>query len=140
MRIVSRMTVPKVYRTAMIVLLLLGGMGIALPFTLLEDSEAWLVILVMGMAGGGFFVAGCFSRRLMNAVFCPVVVLGSLLVAFTVYDEVYFDTEPALFAVILSVMYGGLASVIFAAGWLARWAVCQIRSRTIQCRDTPTGL
>lgn len=110
----------------MIALLLLGGVAIALGFTLLQDSETWLVILVMGMAGGGFFIAGCFSRRLMNAAFCPVVVLGSLLVAFTVYDEAYYDTEPVVFAVILSVMYGGLGSILFMAGWLVRRAVRSI--------------
>ena len=124
----------------MIVLLLLGGMGIALLFTLVADSETWFQILVSVMVVGAFLTSGFFSPRLMNALFCPAVILVSLAVAFTVYDEGYYDTEPLIFAVILSVIYGALASVIFAAGWLVRWAVCQIRTRTIQCREIPMRL
>lgn len=131
------MNVPNVYRVAKIVFLLLGGVGLALSFTLLEDAGTRLQILIIGMMVGSFFIAGCFSPRLTYALFCPVIMLACLSVAFTLYDEGYYDTPPLLFAVILSVMYGALASVIFAVGWLVRWAVCQIRSRTIQCRDTP---
>ena len=134
------MSVLNVYRVGTIVFLLLGGVGIALNLTLLEGAETRLQILVAGMTAASFFIAGFISPRLLGALFCPAVMLVSLAVAFTVYDEGYYDTEPLIFAVILSVIYGALASVIFAAGWLVRRAVCQIRTRTIQCREIPMRL
>ena len=117
----------KACRTLTIGLLLLNGVGIALGFTLLENSETWLQVLVAAMALGTPFIAGWVSPRLTYAVLPPLVLLVCLSVAFTLYGRSYWDSEPIVFTILLSVIYGGLASIVFAAGWVMRRVVRRIR-------------
>ena len=108
-------------------LLSLTGVGVALNFTLLEDSETWLQGLVAAIALGAPFFAGWISPRLTYAVSLPFIVLASLSVAFVAYGVGSSDVEPIAFTIYLSVIYGGLASLVFAAGWMMRRIVCQIQ-------------
>ena len=117
----------KACRTLTIGLLLVSGLGIALGFTLLENSETWLQVLVAAMALGAPFIAGWASPRLTYAVFPPFIVLACLSVAFVVDGVGSSDVEPVVFTIYLAVIYGGLASIVFAAGWVMRRVVRRIR-------------
>ncbi len=96
------------------------GVGIALGFTLLVNGETWLQILVAVVAMGTSFLAGLFSSGLGIAALLPVVVLASLLVAFSLFGAPSSDVEPIGFAVLLSLIYGVVAYFAFGAGWIVR--------------------
>ena len=96
------------------------GVGIALGFTLLANGETWLQILVAVVAMGTSFLAGLFSTGLGIAALLPVVVLASLAVAFSLFGAPSTDVEPIGFAVVLSLIYGGVAYFAFGAGWIVR--------------------
>ena len=108
-------------------LLLLSGAAIALVFTFLENSETWLQILVVVMAVGATLAAGWLSPRLKYVLLPPFVLLACLPVAFVLYGRTYWDSDPIVFTISLSVIYGVLTSVVFAAGWMMRWLVHQVR-------------
>ena len=69
---------------------------------------------------GTSFLAGVFSTGLGIALLLPVVVLASLLVAFSLFGAPSSDVEPIGFAVLLSLIYGGVAYFAFGAGWIVR--------------------
>ena len=96
------------------------GVGIALGFTLLVNGETWLQILVAGVAMGTSFLAGLFSPGLGISALLPVVVLASLLVAFSLFGAPSSDVEPIGFAILLSLIYGIVAYFAFGAGWIVR--------------------
>ena len=115
------------HRMLTIGLLLLSGAAIALVFTFLENSETWLQILVAVMAVGAPLAAGWLSPRLKYVLLPPFVLLACLPVAFVLYGRTYWDSDPIVFTISLSVIYGVLTSVVFAAGWMMRWLVHQVR-------------
>ena len=108
---------------------LITGAGIAVGFTVLDRSETWLGILVAFVAlGVSPILAGWFAPRLFGAAFFGVVLFLlstflSLSVAVRVFGADFYDVEPLPFTILLSAIYGGLASVAFIAGWAAR-TVC----------------
>jgi hypothetical protein len=73
---------------------------------------------------------------LRKAMLLPIVVLACLSAAFAVYGVGSSDIDPIVFTIFLSVIYGGLASVIFAAGWMAHRTVIasSVRSATAAVR------
>ena len=81
------------------------GLGI----TLLVNGETWLQILVAVVAMGTSFLAGVFSTGLGIAALLPIVVLASLVAAFSLFGVPSSDVEPIAFAVLLSLIYGGVA-------------------------------
>ena len=105
---------------------LITGAGIAVGFTVLDRSETWLGILVAVVALGVIpILAGWFAPRFFGAAFIgvmsfPLSTFLSLSIAFRVFGEDFYDVEPLPFTIILSIIYGGLASVAFIAGWTAR--------------------
>ena len=103
-----------------IAFLLLTGAGIALEFTWLESKEIWLQFLVGVVAMAASFVAGLLSPRLINGVFMMIIVLVSLAVAFAIYGFSSADVEPIIFTIMLSIIYGTLAYVLFGVGWAVR--------------------
>ncbi len=107
------------------VLLLVPGVGIALGFTLLQNATSSIQIAVVVVPIGASFVGGWLSLTLGRALFLPVGVLVSLLVAFAAFGAPY-DVEPIAFAIVLSIMYGSLAAAIFSTGWMARRVVARI--------------
>ena len=96
------------------------GVGIALWFTLLVNGETWLQILVAVIAMGTSFLAGVFSTGLGIALLLPVVVLTCLVAAFSLFGVPSSDVEPLGFAILLSLIYGGVAYFAFGAGWIVR--------------------
>ena len=106
--------------TLSIAFLLLTGVGFALTFTWLESEETWLQILVGAMAMAASFVAGLLSPRLINVFLVLIIVLGSFSVAFAVYGVNNSDVEPVWFTIMLSMIYGTLAYVVYGAGWVVR--------------------
>ena len=114
------MRVFRVYPPLTIGLLLLTGVGIALEFTWLESKEIWLQILVGATAMAASFVAGLLSPRLINVFLVLIIVLGSFSVAFAIYGVNNTDVEPVWFTVMLSLIYGTLAYVVFGVGWVLR--------------------
>ena len=115
------MAVPKLYFLRTLVPPLLTGAGVSLGFTVLEEGKSWLLISVAVTAIGVCPVlAGWFSPRLRDAALFPVVTAASPSLAFAAYGVGSSDVNPIPFTIALSVMYGGLASGAFAAGWMAR--------------------
>ena len=100
------------------------GVGIALNFTWLESKETWLQILVGAMAMVASFVAGLFSPRLVNLFVVWIIVLGSVAVAFAVFGASSADVPPILFAIMLSLIYGIAAYLVYGVGWAVR--VCLV--------------
>ena len=105
---------------------LITGAGIALDFTVLDRSGTWLQVLVAVVALGVFpILAGWLAPRFFGAAFIgvmsfPLSTFLSLSVAFRVFGADTYDVEPFPFTIVLSAIYGGLASVAFIAGWTAR--------------------
>ena len=96
------------------------GVGIALGFTLLVNGATWLQILVAVIAMGTSFLAGVFSTGLGIALLLPVVVLTCLVAAFSLFGVPSSDVEPLGFAILLSLIYGGVAYFAFGAGSIVR--------------------
>ena len=114
------MRVFRIYPPLTIGLLLLTGVGIALEFTWLESAETWLQVLVGVVAMAASFVAGLLSPRLINVFVVLIIVLGSISVAFAIYGVSNTDVEPVWFAIMLSMIYGTLAYVVFGVAWVVR--------------------
>ena len=114
------MRVFRIYPPLTIGLLLLTGVGIALEFTWLESKETWLQVLVGVVAMAASFVAGLLSPRLVNLFVVWISVLGSIAVAFAIYGVSNTDVQPVWFAVMLSMIYGIAAYVVFGVGWVVR--------------------
>ena len=92
-----------------------------MDFTVLDRSETWLQVLVAVIALGVFpILAGWFAPRFFGVVFLPLSTFLSLSVAVRVFGADFYDVEPLSFTIVLSAIYGGLASVAFTPGWAAR--------------------
>ena len=127
------MGVFRIYPPLTIALLLLTGVGIALEFTWLESKETWLQILVGVMAIAASFVAGLLSQRLVNLFVVWTIVLGSIAVASAVFGASSADVPPILFAIMLSLIYGIAAYLVFGVGWAVR--VCLVGSEASKERS-----
>ena len=112
------------YPPLAIAFLLLTGVGIALEFTWLESKETWLQVLVGVVAMAASFVAGLLSPRLVNLFVVWIIVLGSIAVAFAVFGASSADVPPILFAIMLSLIYGIAAYLVYGVGWAVR--VCLV--------------
>ena len=73
-----------------------------------------MLVGVVAMAAS--FVAGLLSPRLVNLFVVWIIVLGSIAVAFVVIGASSADVPPILFAIILSLIYGTLAYVVYGVG------------------------
>ena len=63
---------------------------------------------------------GLLSPRLVNGVIVMIIVLVSLSVAFAIYGVSNADVEPISFTIMLSLIYGMAAYVVFGVGWVVR--------------------
>ena len=96
------------------------GAGVALGFTVLDSTTStWLLILAAATLGAPVF-AGWLSPGLKQAWFFPIGVLASLSVATAIYGPLSSDSEPIGFVIVLTLIYGGAASVAFCVAWIAR--------------------
>ena len=98
------------------------GAGVALGFTVLDSTTStWLLILATAIPlGVSPVVAGWLSPELKQAWFFPIGVLASLSVATAIYGPLSSDSEPIGFVIVLTLIYGGGASVAFCVAWIAR--------------------
>ena len=105
------------------------GAGVALSFTVLDSTTStWLLILATAIPlGVSPVVAGWLSPELKHAWFFPVGVLASLSIATAIYGPLSSDSEPIAFVVMLTLIYGGGASVAFCVGWIARQYLRRLR-------------
>ena len=95
------------------------GAGVASGFTVLSTTSTWLLILAAATLGAPVF-AGWLSPGLKQAWFFPIGVLASLSVATAIYGPLSSDSEPIGFVIVLTLIYGGAASLAFCAAWVAR--------------------
>ena len=106
------------------------GAGFSFAFTVLNDASVWLAIPFLAIAlGVSPLLAGWLSPGLRHVALFPISVLGCLLVASAIYGPFSSDSEPIGFAIMLTVIYGGGASLAFCAGWITRQWLGRLRGR-----------
>ena len=124
------MGVSQANMVAVMALSLVTGVGVALSFSLLDNDTTWLpVVVAVVTVGVSPVTAGWLSPSLWNAILPPVSVLACLSATFLVYGVPSSDVNPIPFAITLSIIYGGVASVLFCVGWIARRYNQLVRSR-----------
>ena len=124
------MSVSKATMFSVIALSLVTGAGVALNFSLLDNDTSWLPVVVAVVSVGACpFTAGWLSHRLTNVALFPASVLVCLSVSFMILGAPSSDVAPIPFGIALSIIYGGLAAVLFCAGWTARRYNQLVRSR-----------
>ena len=107
----------------------IAGAGVALGFTVLDSTTStWLLVLATAIPlGVSPVVAGWLSPELKQAWFFPIGVLASLSVATAIYGPLSSDSEPIGFVIVLTLIYGGGASVAFCVAWIARQYLRRLR-------------
>ena len=108
------------------------GAGLGLAFTVFRNADsAWFIIpflvVTLGMSS---LIAGWMAPRLRYALFFPVSALVGFCIAASnskslTYDSGFFIVIP------LTLIYGGAASLLFVAGWIARQCYRRFRGREI---------
>ena len=108
------------------------GAGVALGFTVLDSTmSTWLLILATAIPLASPFVAGWLSPELKHAWFFPVGVLASLSIATAIYGNLSLDSHPVAFIFVLTLIYGGAASLAFCVGWIARQYLRRLRGHRL---------
>ena len=79
-----------------------------------------ICVFHLGISLGAPVFAGWLSPGLKQAWFFPIGVLASLSVATAIYGPLSSDSEPIGFVIVLTLIYGGVASVAFCIAWIAR--------------------
>ena len=106
----------------------IAGAGLALGFTVLDSTTStWILVLVAAVTLGAPVFAGWLSPGLKQAWFFPIGVLASLSVATAIYGPLSSDSEPIGFVIVLTLIYGGAASVAFCVAWIARQYLRRLR-------------
>ena len=109
----------------------IAGAGLALGFTVLDSTTStWILVLVVAATLGAPVFAGWLSPGLKQAWFFPIGVLASLSVATAIYGPLSSDSEPIGFVIVLTLIYGGAASLAFCAAWVARQYLRRWRGST----------
>ena len=111
----------------LVVAIVITGAGVALGFTGFDNASTWLLILLAVITLVSPVVAGWLSPGLKQAWFFPIGVLASLSIATAIYGPLSSDSEPIAFVVMLTLIYGGGASVAFCAAWIVRQYLCHVR-------------
>ena len=102
-------------------LALITGVWIALSFTRGNTANSWFLTPASVMTLGVFpIIAGCLFPRAWGAVLFLACVLVSLSVAEFIDGPLSLDTEPVAFVILLTLIYGGIPSLFFWVGWIAR--------------------
>ncbi len=125
------LALPKGHSVVTAGLAAITGAGVALGFTVFDSATStWLLILAMAIPLSPF-VAGWLSPELKHAWFFPIGVLVSLSVATAIYGPLSSDSEPIAFVVMLTLTYGGGASVAFCVAWIARQYLRHVRGNRL---------
>ncbi len=121
------LALPKGHSVVTAGLAAITGEGVALGFTVFDSATStWLLILAMAIPLSPF-VAGWLSPELKHAWFFPIGMLVSLSIATAIYGPLSSDSEPIAFVVMLTLIYGGGASVAFCVSWIARQYLRRLR-------------
>ena len=109
------------------------GAGVALGFTVLDSTmSTWLLILATAIPLASPFVAGWLSPELKHgSPGRPVGVLASLSIATAIYGNLSLDSHPVAFIFVLTLIYGGAASLAFCVGWIARQYLRRLRGHRL---------
>ena len=100
-----------------------------LLFAVVGINKPLLQIPIVMMAGVSALLAGWFSPSLINVLLFPIIMLPFVFLAIFVYGIDSGEIPPIVFAIPLTIVYGGLASVVFAVGWTARIVVHRLRTK-----------
>ena len=75
------------------------------------------------------FLAGWLSPHPSYVAFFPTSLLVGLSVTTAIHGSQWHDSDPYLFIVLLTIIYGGWASATFFGGWLAHRALSHLTGR-----------
>ena len=99
----------------------IAGAGAALSFTVFADASTWYLGLVAVVTVGVYpLLAGWLSPSLRDVALFPISILFGLSVAWAIDGPLSSDSHPIWFIFVLTIFYGGGASVAFCVGWIAR--------------------
>ena len=110
---------------------LVTSVGFVLAFAVLDRPDSpWLatVVLVTSLVVSPF-LAGWLSPHPRYVAFFPASLLVGLSVEEAIHGSISYDSEPLLFIPLLTIIYGGWASVTFFGGWLAHKALSRLTDR-----------
>ena len=106
----------------------IAGAGIASIHTVFANASTWYSVLVAAITLGAYpLLAGSLSPPLRNVALFPISVLFGLSVASAIDRPLSSDPHPIWFIFVLTIVYGGGASVAFCVGWTARQYLLRLR-------------
>lgn len=109
---------------------LVTSVGVVLAFTALgEPDDLWpgIVVGVTALVVSPF-LAGWLSPHLRYVAFFPASMLVGLSVATATHGSQWHDSDPYLFSIMLTIIYGGWASATFLGGWLTHKAFSRLKA------------
>ena len=109
----------------------IAGAGVALGFTVLDSTTSTWLLILAAVTLVSPVVAGWLSPGLKQAWFFPIGVLASLSIATAIYGPLSSDSEPIGFVIVLTLIYGGGASVAFCVAWIARQYLRRLRGHRL---------
>ena len=123
------LALPQIRFLATAGLAVITGAGVALGFTEFDSTTStWLLILASVIpVGASPILAGWLSPGLKHVWFFPVAVVVSLSIASAIYGNLSPDSDPVAFVIMLTLIYGGTASLAFCAAWIARQYLGRLR-------------
>ena len=108
----------------------IAGAGVASSFTVFDDAGTWYLGLVAVVTVGVYpLLAGSLSPPLRNVALFPISILFGLSVAWAIDGPLSSDSHPIWFIFVLTIFYGGGASVAFCVGWIARQYLLRLRGQ-----------
>ena len=110
---------------------LVTSAGFVLAFIVLDrPDDPWRAMVVGGAAlMVAPILAGWLSPHPNFVAFFPASMLVGLYVATAIHGSRWHDSDPYLFPVLLTIIYGGWASATFFGGWLAHKALSRLTER-----------
>ena len=106
------------------------GAGFGLTSTMFRSADsAWFIIpFLLVTLGMSPLIAGWLSPKLWHGIFFPISALVGFSVAAVTDESLTYDS--GFFIVIpLTLIYGGAASLLFVAGWIAGQCYRQFQGR-----------
>ena len=106
----------------------IAGAGAALSVTVFANASTWYLGLVAVVTVGVYpLLAGWLSPSLRDVALFPISILFGLSVAWAIDGPLSSDSHPIWFIFVLTIFYGGGASVAFCVGWIARQYLLRLR-------------
>ena len=110
---------------------LVTSVGFVLAFAVLDAPDDPWRAAVVGVTALTVppFLAGWLSPQSRCVAFFPATLLVGLSVEEAIHGSMSYDSEPLLFIPLLTIIYGGWASVTFVGEWLAHSALSRLTER-----------